>query len=932
MTPAFLGVRQAVLENVIFVHQEDSLWPLQDPKKVKERFDDIFESRGYAKALVAIQKCAQQKLAELKILHSELERCRERLEALKQKQRDWRSMQARCLEWTDSLACLEKEMNSKLAEIAELEAERGRRQALRQQLEGILDETRIRIEERDRLWRELGEELSEETEELERTLSRASTKYEHMEAEHRKMREERERIQRQVQSLREREQKLQMESATLTNGLAAVERQKAACTELILEVQRKHLLTASSIPDESVEEAGRHVLTELSRIQRCRESEIQQAEQAWKEAVQKEQEAKLQNDSEREQVESLRMEMMALEKACAATTERLHAMPLSVEDLAVETTRLAQLQAEKHTCDADMSHPLYEQRVAAIRERLEACRRARTKLVCTETATCLSLRHGNAGTCAFEEALRTLRDEEIAFIHQFLAQRNMATLCPTDADQKVSLREKQRSAARDRVLELEVEARVLDTIQRMETERRRALRQRLQALDQNLPPDAADVDGFKSRLAALNQGIHELEIAECRWNSRREWLDEIQKRMREHKTCPVCDRSFSGVIEAAHAEATLNQWRVELNEAGKSQTKRHPRTELELAERQWRALEERAALTVQEKRSVTLIRQRERDYARVEAALASARADLLIAEHELAEARELQWYAQRLACLRQGGSPAPGPSQISCDATDLATKSRQVSTETGNEGLERSASEDAIWREEMELQEELDKLLLGRHQTLVRIQQLHEQIQKTETEIAHWQRLQSNRERLESELEQQRCMRSEKQARLATLELHLAGRSTISETDAAETMLARLKTLRSDDDVLRMDQVRLENQLQLFIQESKQYEQSALELARQQLEECRQQIQQSIAEEEKVLQAMERAAGRCQSAEAYLRTVRDNLRYRRLNERLEQLQHMERTLSHAQFDVGRSARQGSYDGPSRCRCPTGKDPSLEGST
>ena len=39
-----LGVSQAVLENVIFCHQEDSNWPLGEGKSVKQKFDDIFEA------------------------------------------------------------------------------------------------------------------------------------------------------------------------------------------------------------------------------------------------------------------------------------------------------------------------------------------------------------------------------------------------------------------------------------------------------------------------------------------------------------------------------------------------------------------------------------------------------------------------------------------------------------------------------------------------------------------------------------------------------------------------------------------------------------------------------------------------------------------------------------------------------------------------
>ena len=39
-----------MLENVIFVHQEDSNWPLAEGQTLKKKFDDIFSATKYTKA------------------------------------------------------------------------------------------------------------------------------------------------------------------------------------------------------------------------------------------------------------------------------------------------------------------------------------------------------------------------------------------------------------------------------------------------------------------------------------------------------------------------------------------------------------------------------------------------------------------------------------------------------------------------------------------------------------------------------------------------------------------------------------------------------------------------------------------------------------------------------------------------------------------
>jgi len=54
--PQLLGVSKAVLENVIFCHQEDSYWPLAEPAALKKKFDDIFEATRYA--FLSIRKFA----------------------------------------------------------------------------------------------------------------------------------------------------------------------------------------------------------------------------------------------------------------------------------------------------------------------------------------------------------------------------------------------------------------------------------------------------------------------------------------------------------------------------------------------------------------------------------------------------------------------------------------------------------------------------------------------------------------------------------------------------------------------------------------------------------------------------------------------------------------------------------------------------------
>lgn len=62
------GVSKAILNSVIFCHQEDSSWPLDEGKKVKERFDEIFEADRYSDCFERLKKIRKEYTQNLKLL------------------------------------------------------------------------------------------------------------------------------------------------------------------------------------------------------------------------------------------------------------------------------------------------------------------------------------------------------------------------------------------------------------------------------------------------------------------------------------------------------------------------------------------------------------------------------------------------------------------------------------------------------------------------------------------------------------------------------------------------------------------------------------------------------------------------------------------------------------------------------------------------
>ena len=70
--PELMGVSKAVLQNVVFCHQEESSWPLQEGSALKKKFDEIFESTRYTKALSDLQDQKKKYKDEVKSLQADL--------------------------------------------------------------------------------------------------------------------------------------------------------------------------------------------------------------------------------------------------------------------------------------------------------------------------------------------------------------------------------------------------------------------------------------------------------------------------------------------------------------------------------------------------------------------------------------------------------------------------------------------------------------------------------------------------------------------------------------------------------------------------------------------------------------------------------------------------------------------------------------------
>merc|ERR1712200_349896 len=118
-----LGVSKPILNYVIFCHQEDSNWPLEEGKKVKDKFDEIFDSAKYKNCLNNIKEVRKAnmenaKTMDMNVKHykSDSELCREKQRDLRKKQKSLEKTEAEVEEHKQDAKPLEKRYESLLEE------------------------------------------------------------------------------------------------------------------------------------------------------------------------------------------------------------------------------------------------------------------------------------------------------------------------------------------------------------------------------------------------------------------------------------------------------------------------------------------------------------------------------------------------------------------------------------------------------------------------------------------------------------------------------------------------------------------------------------------------------------------------------------------------------------------------------------------------
>ncbi|NXI32767.1 RAD50 protein, partial [Sterrhoptilus dennistouni] len=116
-----LGVSKAVLNNVIFCHQEESNWPLSEGKALKQKFDEIFSATRYIKALEALRQVRLKQSSKVKECQTELKYLKQNKEKAQEIQDHLRNREAQLAASKENVISIENQLEPLKSSLAVVE-------------------------------------------------------------------------------------------------------------------------------------------------------------------------------------------------------------------------------------------------------------------------------------------------------------------------------------------------------------------------------------------------------------------------------------------------------------------------------------------------------------------------------------------------------------------------------------------------------------------------------------------------------------------------------------------------------------------------------------------------------------------------------------------------------------------------------------------
>ncbi|KAK4258216.1 hypothetical protein QN277_007688 [Acacia crassicarpa] len=561
---ALMGVSKAILENVIFVHQDEANWPLQDSSSLKKKFDDIFSATRYTKALEVIKKLHKDQAQEIKTYRLKLEN----LQTIKDAAYKLRESIGQDQEKLESLKCQMQELE---ASIKNLEGKIHNAEATLEELRKLQDlistkstQRSTLFEEQEKQYAALNEENEDTDEELmewkakfEEKIDILGTKIRKLEREEKDNDTSSSRIQKTIEGSIWEISKLQTE----VDAHMSLKNERES---LIQDIFKKHnfgCLPKSPFSDEIALNLSNRIKSRLMDLEKdlqekknANEIELKTAWDHYKNANDRWQKTEVQKQAKIENKSDISMSIEEKQKERDLFELQISNVNLTHIDerernLRIEVERKINQLAEREF-EANIRQKQSE--LFSVEQKIKAVNREKDIMASdSEDRVKLSLKKEELGN-------QKKKHGKIIDDHKDKVRRVLKGRVPSDKDLKKEITQAARSVgvefddinAKSREAEKEVNMlqikiqemnnNILKHRKDMES-RKRFIESKLQSLD----PQSSGVDSYLKVLEASMAKRDEL-TSKCNMaDGMRQMFDPFEKLARAHHFCPCCERPFS---------------------------------------------------------------------------------------------------------------------------------------------------------------------------------------------------------------------------------------------------------------------------------------------------------------------------------------------------------------------------------------------------
>lgn len=206
--PALMGVSKAILENVVFVHQEESNWPLGDSAGLKKKFDDIFSATKYTKALEHIRKLKTEQTSLIRDFKGKVESLKIQKDHAMKLRETYETNSKKADELTARMAEFDDKIQEAQEEISQAEAVLAAVRVIHEKRHGLIARREAVKSENARKLASISTELTESLDELEKMSDTFNQKFSTMKQERDGMERKVTDVRLEVEALKEHRERL----------------------------------------------------------------------------------------------------------------------------------------------------------------------------------------------------------------------------------------------------------------------------------------------------------------------------------------------------------------------------------------------------------------------------------------------------------------------------------------------------------------------------------------------------------------------------------------------------------------------------------------------------------------------------------------------------------------------------------------------------